>query len=54
MELNNKELKEVKGGLWRIIAVKGAAKVAIGIGIGFSFLVGLVNGYQRPLPCNTK
>ena len=53
-QLNKEELKNIKGGLLKIVAAKAITKAAIGIGIGFSFFVGLVNGYQRPLPCNTK
>ncbi|MEG0021591.1 MAG: class IIb bacteriocin, lactobin A/cerein 7B family [Bacilli bacterium] len=42
-ELNNKELMEVKGG--------GAGTILIIIA-GIVFLIGVIDGYVRPLPCN--
>ena len=36
-KLNQEELRNIKGGLWRIVAAKAISKAAIGIGIGFSF-----------------
>ena len=48
VKLNDKELKSIQGGLLKI----ALGKVAVGVGIGISFLVGLLHGYQNPLPCN--
>ena len=47
-KLNNEELKRINGGLLKI----AAARVLFRVGIALSFVVGLVNGYQNPLPCN--
>lgn len=43
-ELNEKELHEVNGG----------SKVAVGllIAAGITFLIGVIDGYVRPLRCN--
>jgi hypothetical protein len=43
--INNSELLEIKG---------GATKYFYGIGIGaiVSFIVGVVDGYMRPLSCH--
>ena len=43
--ISNNELLEIKG---------GAAKYFYGIGIGsvISFIVGLIDGYMRPLSCH--
>ena len=49
-KLDNQELKQIQGGLFRL----AASKALIGIGVGLSFLIGLVNGFQNPLPCNNK
>jgi len=47
-KLNDEELKGIQGGLLKI----AMSKIAIGIGIGISFIVGVLHGYQNPLPCN--
>ncbi len=49
-KLNEIELKSIHGGLLKI----AAAKVLIKLGIGLSFLIGVVNGYQNPLQCNNR
>lgn len=43
-ELNSNELHEINGG----------SKVVIGLAIvaGITFLIGLIDGYVRPLNCN--
>ncbi len=41
--LNEKELKEINGG-WSLSAL-------LGIGSIFTFLIGIVDGYLRPLSC---
>lgn len=45
MELNNQELYQIEG---------GASKFAIGLTIGgiITLLIGIVDGYLRPLKCN--
>ena len=45
MKLNELELKQING---------GAFKFGLGaiIGAGISFLIGLIDGYMRPLSCN--
>ncbi len=48
VKLKEEELKDIQGGLLKI----AISKVAIGVGIGISFIVGLIHGYQNPLPCN--
>jgi len=49
-KMNDNELKNIHGGLLKIVA----AKALIKLGIGLSFLIGMVNGYQNPLQCNNK
>ena len=49
-KLNENELKSIHGGLLKIVT----AKVLIKLGIGISFLIGALNGYQNPLQCNNK
>ena len=44
-ELKKEKLKEITGGgltLWS----------AIGIGAGIVFLIGVIDGFVRPLPCH--
>lgn len=41
-ELSNDELKQVKG---------GGAGIALLIGAGVVFLIGVIDGYVRPLAC---
>ena len=41
--LNELELKEIKGG-WSLTGI-------LGIGSIFTFLIGIVDGYLRPLGC---
>lgn len=43
--LDNNELTQIKGGI---------SKLAIGLGIGslLTFLLGIIDGYQRPIKCN--
>ncbi len=41
--LNEKELKEINGG-WSLTSI-------LGIGSIFTFLIGIVDGYLRPLGC---
>ncbi len=43
--IENKELQSIKG---------GAAKYFYGVGIGtiVSFIIGLIDGYMRPLGCH--
>ena len=43
-EINENELKQIDGGF--------SISAAIGIGIGVVFLIGLIDGYVRPLSCN--
>lgn len=43
-ELNDKELKEMNGGI--------STWVAIGLGAALAFLVGVVDGIARPKKCN--
>ena len=47
-QIKEESLKEIRGGLFKI----ALSKVAIGVGIGISFIIGMINGYQNPLPCN--
>jgi len=47
-QIKEESLKEIRGGLLKI----ALSKVAIGVGIGISFIIGMINGYQNPLPCN--
>lgn len=42
-ELNKKELMKVNGGGWGI---------GLAIGAGIIFLIGVIDGYTRPLKCN--
>ena len=49
-KLNDVELQNIHGGLLKI----AVSKVLIKLGIGFSFLVGVINGYQNPIQCNNK
>lgn len=43
-ELNSQELQNING---------GAFKIGVGIGIvaGITFLIGVIDGYVRPLAC---
>lgn len=43
--INNEELKSIDGGGISVWA-------ALGIGAGIVFLVGVVDGFVRPLKCN--
>lgn len=45
VELNNKELMNIKGG-----GISFATGLLIGAGI--IFLIGVIDGYVRPLKCN--
>ena len=47
-QIKDENLKAIRGGLLKI----ALGKVAIGVGIGISFIIGMINGYQNPLPCN--
>ncbi len=49
-KMNDKELKSIHGGLLKI----AAAKILLKIGVGLSFFIGVVNGYQNPIQCNNK
>lgn len=42
-ELTNNELKQIHGGGWGL---------GIIIGAGISFLIGVFDGFIRPLPCH--
>lgn len=44
--MNTNELNEVKGGAKLGIAIAGA------IGAFITFVIGIFDGYQRPLSCN--
>ena len=44
-KLNNNDLKKINGG-------GVSATVGILIGAGIVFLIGLIDGYVRPLKCN--
>lgn len=43
--MSNKELYEVKGGVSKTFIVGG-------VGVILSFLIGIIDGYLRPLSCN--
>lgn len=45
MRLTDLELKQVNGGAFKF----GLVTI---IGAGISFLIGLIDGYMRPLSCN--
>lgn len=47
--LTKNELVEVKGG-----ATKAFAGIALGVGAIISFIIGVVDGYLRPVKCNAK
>ena len=44
-ELSNEELKQIHG---------GGAGIALLIGAGVVFLIGVIDGYVRPLACRKK
>lgn len=44
-EIHSKDLKSIKGGA---LSVWGG----IGIGAGIIFLIGVIDGFVRPLKCN--
>ena len=45
MILNDKELKQINGGAaWY--------KALIGLGVFFTMIVGIADGYLRPIKCN--
>jgi len=46
--ITNEELQSINGGVLKI----AASKFLVAAGAAVSFLIGLVNGYQRPLSCN--
>ena len=48
--MKDEELKNIHGGLLKL----AISKSLIGLGIGISFLIGMINGYQNPLQCNNK
>lgn len=43
-KLNNEELKQINGGAFHI-------GIGFAIAAGISFIIGLVDGYVRPLAC---
>lgn len=43
MKLQDAELKQIEGGGWGL---------ALLIGAGIVFLIGVIDGYVRPLKCN--
>ncbi len=45
--MTNQELKEIKGGSRRL-------GIGFMIAAGISFIIGIVDGYMRPLACNNK
>ena len=45
MELTELELKQINGGAFKF----GLSAI---IGAGITFLIGLIDGYMRPLSCN--
>lgn len=45
IKLNNEELKKVEGGGIKIGLI-------VGIGAIITFLIGVADGYMRPLKCN--
>ncbi len=49
MNLTNKELTEINGG-----AIKLSMGTSLIIGGVASFIIGLVNGYLRPLACSSS
>ena len=44
-ELSNKELKNITGGAYRF-------GIFAAIAAGITFIIGLIDGYTRPLACN--
>lgn len=47
-ELTKEELNNVQGGLLRSVTTWGL------IGAGITFIIGIIDGYIRPLPCNSS
>lgn len=45
MQLNDIELKQINGGAFKFGVISF-------IGAGISFIVGIIDGYMRPLSCN--
>lgn len=43
--MSNEELMEIKGGVSKVFIIGGAAVI-------ISFLIGVFDGYFRPLACN--
>ena len=43
-KINKQELKNITGGAFRI-------GIGIGIAAGITFLIGVIDGYVRPLAC---
>ena len=46
-QLSKNELNNIEGGLLKNFTVWGV------IGAGVTFIIGIINGYIRPLPCNS-
>ena len=49
MDLDNKKLKEVNGGVLKMTALKWAALGGIG-----SFAIGFISGFLKPGTCSSK
>ena len=43
--MNNEELMSIKGGVSKTILIGG-------LGVIISFIIGVLDGYMRPLSCN--
>lgn len=46
-QLSKNELNNIEGGLLKNFTAWGV------IGAGVTFIIGILNGYIRPLPCNS-
>lgn len=46
-QLSKNELNNIEGGLLKNFTAWGV------IGAGVTFIIGIINGYIRPLPCNS-
>ena len=49
-KINNQELKKIQGGFLKF----KMPRIGILVSVGLTFLTGIVNGFQNPLPCNSK
>lgn len=48
--IKKEELHDIKGGMF----IMKLPKIGIVISFGITLLTGIVNGFQNPLPCNSK